>query len=86
MARSSRFTGISGGSTAVTSATCQTGSKAVSAMTKEEFRNEKLYQATMHMVRNMLEEGIITAEEYHRVEEIFIKKYRPVLGKIFSDI
>ena len=55
-------------------------------MTKEEFRNEKLYQATMHMVRNMLEEGIITEEEYHRVEEIFIKKYRPVLGKIFSDI
>ena len=29
-------------------------------MGKEEFRNEKLYQTTMHLARKMLEEGIIS--------------------------
>lgn len=61
-------------------------SKAVIAMTKDEFRREKLYQATMHVIRNMLEEGIITEEEYCKVEEVFFRKYRPVLGRIFSNI
>ena len=55
-------------------------------MTKDEFRREKLYQATMHVIRNMLEEGIITEEEYCKVEEVFFRKYRPVLGRIFSNI
>ena len=47
-------------------------------MSKEEFRNERLYQTTMHIVRQILEQGIITEEEYHEVEAIFLKKYRPV--------
>ena len=55
-------------------------------MTKEEFRNEKLYQATMCIARKMLREGIITEEEYCEADEIFTKKYQPVLGRIFSDI
>ena len=55
-------------------------------MTKEEFRNEKLYQATMALARKMLREGLITEEEYHEAEKKKKKKYQPVIGRLFSDI
>ena len=62
------------------------GSKAVVAMSKEEFRNEKLYRTTMHLARKMLEEGIISEEEYRQIDTIFLEKYNPVFGTLFSDI
>lgn len=55
-------------------------------MSKEEFRNEKLYQTTMHLARKMLEEGIVSEEEYRRIDTIFLEKYKPVFGTLFSDI
>ena len=55
-------------------------------MTKEEFHNEKMYQATMALARQMLRQGLITEEEYREVEAVFLKKYKPVLGEIFSNI
>ena len=55
-------------------------------MSKEEFRNEKLYQTTMHLARKMLEEGIISEEEYRQIDAIFLEKYKPVFGTLFSDI
>ena len=67
-------------------ATSLTVSKVVMAMSKEEFRNEKLYQTTMHLARKMLEEGIISEEEYRQIDTIFLEKYKPVFGTLFSDI
>ncbi len=67
-------------------ATSLTASKVVMAMSKEEFRNEKLYQTTMHLARKMLEEGIISEEEYRQIDTIFLEKYKPVFGTLFSDI
>ena len=55
-------------------------------MTKEEFKNEKLYQTTMHLVRQMLSESIISEDEYRQIDTIFLEKYRPVFGTLFSDI
>lgn len=55
-------------------------------MTKEEFRNEKLYQTTMHIARKMLSEGLISEEEYCQIDTIFIEKYKPVFGTLFSEI
>lgn len=55
-------------------------------MSKEEFRNEKLYQTTMYLARKMLEEGIISEEEYRQIDTIFLEKYKPVFGTLFSDI
>ncbi len=55
-------------------------------MSKEEFRNEKLYQTTMHLARKMLEEGVVSEEEYRRIDTIFLEKYKPVFGTLFSDI
>lgn len=53
---------------------------------KEDFRNEKLYQATMGMARKMLSEGLISEEEYRQIDTIFLAKYQPVFGTLFSDI
>ena len=61
-------------------------SKVVTAMSKEDFRNEKLYQTTMHLARKMLEEGIISEGEYRQIDTIFLEKYKPVFGTLFSDI
>ena len=53
-------------------------------MTREEFHNEKMYQATMGMVRRMYSEGLISPEEYERVEQIFLKKYKPLIGAVYA--
>ena len=55
-------------------------------MTREEFHNEKMYQATMGMVRRMRSEGLISQEEYERVERIFLEKYKPLIGSIYAEI
>lgn len=62
------------------------GSMGGNAMSKEELRNEKLCQATMHIARKMMSEGLISEEEYRKVEVIFLKKYHPVLGSLFSTV
>lgn len=54
-------------------------------MSEEQMKNEKLYQATMSMVRQMLENGIINELEYRQIDTIFLEKYRPVFGTLFSD-
>ena len=53
-------------------------------MTKEQFHNEKMYQATMAMVRRMHSDGLISPEEYERVEQIFLKKYKPLIGAVYA--
>jgi len=58
----------------------------VTAVDKKEFKNEKLYQTTMSMARKMLSDGLISEEEYCRIDTIFLEKYRPVFGTLFSDV
>ena len=55
-------------------------------MSKEELRNEKLYQTTMHMIKKLFEDGAITEEEYRQIDTIFLEKYKPVFGTLLSDI
>ena len=58
----------------------------VTAVSKEQLTNEKLYQATMSMVRRMLEKGLISEEEYRQIDTMFLEKYRPLFGTLFSEI
>ena len=67
-------------------ATSQIDLMAVVVMSKEEFKNEKLYQTTMHIARQMLAEGLISEEEYRQIDTIFTEKYKPILGTLFADI
>ena len=55
-------------------------------MTREEFHNEKMYQATMGMVRRMHSEGLISQAEYGQMEQIFLEKYKPLIGSIYAEI
>lgn len=82
----SKFAEAVAESIAATSNTSLPNLKGVNAMTKEEFYNERMYQTTMHIIRQIFEKGIINEEEYNQASEIFLKKYKPVFGRIFSDL
>ena len=81
-----RSTGISAENIAAMSAFLLIGSRAVAFMSKEDLKNEKLYQTTMHMVRKLFEDGAITEEEYRQIDTIFLEKYHPIFGTLLSDI
>lgn len=55
-------------------------------MSKAKFRNEKLYQTTMHLARKLHDDGVITEDEYRQIDTIFLEKYQSVFGTLFSDI
>ena len=55
-------------------------------MTKEEGRREIVYQMTMTAARKMLENGLISREEYEQFDTIMHQKYSPVFGVLFSKI
>jgi hypothetical protein len=82
----SRPTEITTENTALTTATSQTVSKAVIAMTEEQFEREKLYQASMNLFKSMLEKGLITEEQYAIIDTKMLEKYRPLLGTLFAEI
>ena len=49
-------------------------------MTKEQFDREKYYGAAMAVARAMLSKGIITEDDYLKVDAIFTEKYQPLIG------
>lgn len=55
-------------------------------MTEEEFRNEGAYSVTMAQVKRMLEKGLITKEEYWRINAKMKMKYHPVSDGLISEI
>ncbi len=54
-------------------------------MTKDEFRNEYLFNSTMGWVRKMLEEGLITEEDYWKINARMKAKYRPISDGLISE-
>jgi len=49
-------------------------------MNREDFRRERLYQASIAVARTMLQKGLITDDEYRQIDTMFLDKYRPLLG------
>ena len=58
----------------------------VEAMSKEQMKQEKLYQITMSIAKKMLDDGLITKEEYTIIDTKMQEKYQPTLGTLFADI
>ncbi len=52
---------------------------------KEKTNNETVYQITMYLVRKILDEELITADDYKLIEEYFSQKYSAVLGRLFFE-
>ena len=55
-------------------------------MCKEEAHAEIVYRMTMQAARKMLDETLISKEEYLMFEEAMQKKYSPKTGGLFSNI
>ena len=53
-------------------------------MTKEQFDREMHYGASMAIARTLLRSDIISAKEYRKIDTIFRKKYRPIIGAPIS--
>ena len=49
-------------------------------MTKEQFAREVDYGAAMSIAKAMLRAGLITGKEYRKIDTIYCKKYRPIIG------
>ena len=81
----SRHMEITTGSIAQGIAPLQLGSE-VMAMSKAEGLREAKYQAAMHMARRFLNDGVINEEDYRNFDTKMTKKYKPILGDLFSDI
>ena len=68
--------------TVLMSATSQLGSKAVAAMSEQEFDREKRYQAAMQIADALLKNGSVSEEEYHQIKTKLLEKYRPTLSTL----
>ena len=55
-------------------------------MTKAELINEKNYQISMCYAKSLNQKGIISKEDLLAFDTIMLKKYRPILGILFSEI
>ena len=53
-------------------------------MESEQFQCEKLYQGSLSIAKAMLKNGLISCEEYAKVEDYLLKKYRPTFGTLFA--
>ena len=53
-------------------------------MTEAEFDRERRYQVTMHFIRKMLAEGLISEEEYCQIDTRNRRKFLPVTGGLLS--
>jgi len=51
-------------------------------MTVEQFESEKSYALSDSILRKMLENGIITKSEYHKLNTIIAKKYGSISGSL----
>lgn len=49
-------------------------------MNAEQFKHEKQFNAAMALANEMLAKGLLTVEEHGKIREMFVQKYRPLLG------
>jgi hypothetical protein len=49
-------------------------------VTSEQLRRERDYGISMSIVKSMLNKGILTPQEYKKIDTIMTKKYEPILG------
>lgn len=53
-------------------------------MTREQFDREKNYGTAMAVARAMLSKGVITEDDYHKIDAVFTEKYRPLIGSTIA--
>ena len=53
-------------------------------MTQEQFEREKAYRITLSIAKTLLKQGLITEQEYKKIDGMMLEKYRPLLGGLCS--
>lgn len=53
-------------------------------MNSEDFGSEIQYQLTMSYVRQLKNNGVISDDDYKKIDALMLKKYRPVLSALLS--
>lgn len=54
--------------------------------THEELQDTVIYSWSMHYAYKMLEEGLITLEEYYDISFLLAEKHAPFHGTLFTDV
>jgi hypothetical protein len=54
-------------------------------MNEQEFRNERLYNATMIQVKKLLQMGLISEQNYWQINTKMKAKYRPISDGLVSE-
>ena len=54
-------------------------------MNKEQFERESRYGAAMALAREMLNKGLISDKDYCKIDTIFKRKYRPIIGALQTE-
>lgn len=55
-------------------------------MSDEQFRNQKLYLATMHIAKSLVEQGIISKKQYKEINTKFTRLYAQKSCTLFTEI
>lgn len=58
----------------------------VAGMSEGQFRDEKMYHATMNIAKTLMGQGAMTEEEYGQIDTIFREKYHPILVSLRTEI
>lgn len=59
-------------------------SKAVTAVSEEQFRAERLYLMSRSVAKSMLQKGVISEKEFEDIDTILLEKYRPTMGTLLA--
>lgn len=54
-------------------------------MDSKQLIKEKQYLVSMHFIKNMLLQGLITKADYIRAEQQVRAKYSPIISQLWSD-
>lgn len=55
-----------------------------STMTDNQFNREMKYQASMNLFHSMLDNGLLTKEQYDVIDTKMKAKYKPLLATLFA--
>ena len=55
-------------------------------MSKDAYKNDRVYLMTMSLAKKLLREGAITEDNYHEFDTRMQQKYEPKYGRFFTDI
>lgn len=52
-------------------------------MSKEQAANEVKYKITLKFLRILLQKGLITSEEYEKIDDLNRQTFQPQLAKVY---